>query len=324
MTKFQTWLSGLLLAQLLLAAVLFFSQQQGRQPKPEALLGFIPEQADKLIVSDAKQSVTLTKPGDNWIIPKLKQLPADAGKLNALLNRLKNLQAGWPVATTQSSHKRFEVAEDKFQRRLQFYQGDKPAGELYIGTSPGFKKSHVREPGDDNVYAVNVSSFEWPAKNDDWLDKSLLAAKDIDQIKGPDYVLQKKDDGWHFAAAEAATESDDQSKPQLDQVKAMELAMALAGLKVLAPVDQLPPGDNKTVTVDVSGPKDSWTYILVKAGDQYFVSRNDRDVLFSISQLDFDRIAGVDKAQLVLPAAAASGEESTKDTAKGSGNQGTR
>ena len=317
MTKFQTWLSGLLVAQLLLAAVLFLSQQQGQQSPPEALLSFKPEQLNKLVISDAKQSVTMIKSGDSWVIPVLNQLRADSVTLTGLLTKLEGLKAGWPVTTTKSSHERFEVADDKFQRRLQFYQGDKLAGELFIGTSPGFKKSHVRKPGDDNVYAVNLSSFEWPVKNEDWLDKTLLAAKDINQIKGPDYVLQKKDDGWQFADDENVQQNAESPASQLNQVKAMELSMALTGLRVLSPVDQLPAGENKTIAVEVSGPKGNWTYSLVKAGDQYFVSRNDKDVWFSISQLDFDRIAGVDKAQLTLPAVPV---EETNDTDKTSEN----
>lgn len=315
MTKFQTWLSGILVAQLLLAAVLFLSQQQGQQSHPEVLLSFKSEQLDKLIVSDAKQNVTLVKSGNDWLIPELKQLPADAGKLKSLLSRLEEMRGGWPVATTKSSHERFEVGEDKFQRRLQFYQGDRLAGELLVGTTAGFKKSHVRKPGEDDVYAINLNSFEWPTKNEDWLDKSLLTAKDINQIKGADYALQKKDDGWHFMEDGNAQNSNETPAPQLNQAKAMELTMALTGLRVLSPVDQLPAGDHKTETVQVSGPTGDWSYHLLKVGDQYFVKRNDRDVWFGISQLDFDRIAGISKAQLTLPTAPADAQV-TKDAAQ--------
>jgi len=54
---------------------------------------------------------------------------------------------------------------------------------------------------------------------------------------------------------------------------------------------------------------------MTSPGDQHFVRRDDRDVWFSISQLDFDRIAGIDKTQLTLPVARAEGKQ-TKDAAQ--------
>jgi len=84
------------------------------------------------------------------------------------LKRLPGLKTGWPVATTSGSHERFDVADGKFQRKLQFYRGDRLAGELLIGSTPGFKKSHVRKPGDTAVYAAEINQFDWPAKPAGW------------------------------------------------------------------------------------------------------------------------------------------------------------
>lgn len=314
MTKFHTALGGLLALQVLLAAILFWSHQQpGQQNQQEPLLAFDQGQLDKLVVSDAQQTVTLTKSGGAWLIPDFKQLPADAAKLKGLLDRLHGLPAGWPVATSQNSHSRFEVAEDKFQRRLQLYQGGKRVAELFVGTSPGFKKAHVRRSGDDSVYAVGLNSFDWPVNHENWLDKAVLAANDISAIKGPDYALQKTGESWQFADAT--------NGPKVDAAKARQLAAALSSLKVLPPVDALPSGEQTGITLQVANPQRSWQYRWVKAGDKYFVSRDDRDVVFSISQPDFERIAGIDKAQLTLPAEPADAGKPESDAEAGDAKQ---
>ncbi|QWF72317.1 DUF4340 domain-containing protein [Methylomonas paludis] len=299
MKKMQTWLVGSLVLQLLLAALIYWQQNSQQQAAPQALLAFNPEQLDKIVLSDAGHSVTLNKTAAGWIIPELKQLPADNSKLTGLLSKLQALQSGWPLATTAVSHQRFEVADDKYQRRLQLIHGQNPVAELLLGTSPGFKKSYLRRPGDDNVYAGNLSSFEVPVSNAEWLDKSLLAAGDAETIKGPDFVLEKKTDGWHFAAAANQTDS----PAQLDQAKAQQLAGALAGLQVLALADNPPPASdpaNKTWELQVSGKTGDRTYRFVQNADHYLVGRNDRDNLFSINKQDFERITQASRQQLSL------------------------
>jgi len=302
MTKAQTWLSGLLAAQLLLGAILFWGGRPDQTAQSQAFLSFEPPQIDKIVVGDGKQSVTLNRSADAWLIAELDKLPADANKLDAQLKRLSGLKTGWPVATTSGSHERFEVADGKFQRKLQFYRGDRLAGELLIGSTPGFKKSHVRKPGDTAVYAVEINQFDWPANPADWLDKSLLAAKEIETIKGPDYAIRKQGQTWQFDSAQASASTDQGASEQLNPVKAMELSMALSGLRVASQLDKIPEGAGKSVELQVGGPKGTWRYQFNRVGDGYFVRRDDRDQLFGISQLDFDRIAGVDKVQLTLSA----------------------
>ncbi|CAH6817265.1 hypothetical protein VCHA43P277_160122 [Vibrio chagasii] len=44
--------------------------------------------------------------------------------------------------------------------------------ELYVGTSPGFKKSHIRQE-DNNVYALKFSPYEASARESDWICKAV-------------------------------------------------------------------------------------------------------------------------------------------------------
>ena len=295
------YLAVLLIVQLLLAMGIY-AYQRNAQPQIEAqpLLGFALEDADKLIISDANQQVTLQKNNGSWQLPELQQLPVDATKLNSLLDKIKGTKLTWPMTNTASSHERFEVADDKFQRRVQIIQGDKTQAEILLGSSPGFKKVHLRRAGEEPVYAVELSSFEFATSSKDWLDKNLLAAKEPTKIQGPDYVLQKEGDAWRFA---------NEAENSVDTNKAKALVDAMANLMVQEPASSTPSGD--TVSIKLSDTQGDWQYDFVKAGDDYFVKRSDRDSFFKISQYDYERIAGVGKSGLTAAAQAQTGSSET-------------
>lgn len=294
MTKTLSWLSALLGLQLLIAAGLLWQSLEGRAAKPEPFLNFEPDEIDSIKIGDLDHTVTLTKKDGHWLIPALERLPAPDARIESILTRLKNFKPAWPVATTTASHKRFEVANDKFQRKVQFYQDGTVAAEWYLGTSPGFRKSHIRKADGNGVYTIAMSGFDLPVKTEDWLDKGLLRASEISGIKGPDYALEKTDGTWRFVKAGA---TDGESIPEPDQEKAQQLASALTGLQVLGVADKTP--DSVVKTLEVTTPKGSWTYDFMQADDKNYISRNDRKTVFALSQFDFNRITGVDFAKLL-------------------------
>jgi len=133
MNRFIQGLTGFLLLQLLVAVGLLwnghnFDDQKGQQP----LLAVNVDSIDRVVINGPDQQATLFRSSGNWQLPKLDNLPV-SDNLDAVLKKLAQLKRGWPVTTSQSSHERFDVAEDKFQRRIQLYQGDKQLGDLLLG-----------------------------------------------------------------------------------------------------------------------------------------------------------------------------------------------
>ena len=207
MKKMKSWLCGILILQILITTGIFWNRQSQPQANPQQpLLSFELQRLDKVVFSDSENTVTLIKFGDQWLLPELQKLPVSDSQITGLLGKLQHMKTGWPVATTSASHERFEVEEGKFQRRIQLYQGDILADELFVGTSPGFRKTHIRKLGDDAIYTAELDSYEVPVKNNGWLDKSLLASTAIDSIKGPDYALRKTDDQWTLATTSSQAE----------------------------------------------------------------------------------------------------------------------
>lgn len=290
MKRLQFYLSGFLALQLVLAAGLFWREQhqQDIQQQREPLLAVEPEQLLRLEISAGDDTATLQKDGDQWLLPDLHGLPVDGSKLESLLDRLDELQTGWPVATSGSSRERFEVAEDKFQKRLRLFTGDGEAAELFIGTSPGFRKVHLRRADDNAIYAVELNSYELPAEADSWLDKKLLAAGEVEAIAGPDYRLAKRDGKWQFAEGDSP----------LDENRARQLATALENLRITEPAGEAP--EVEAVELKVTTGNGELSYEFMHADDRFFVRRGDREQLFELSRYDYERIAEQRSEALVL------------------------
>ncbi len=288
----QRRLTILLVLQVLLMIGVFAYQQNSReQVNSQPLLGIKTTDVDRLVIQDANNKVTLQKTGDEWQLPELHQLPVDRQKLDEILQKLDGTTLTWPVTNTASSHERFEVAGTKFQRRLELFHGDSKKADIWLGTSPGFKKNHLRREGEDQVYAVELTAFEFAVEAKDWLQKDLLAVKDPSMIKAADYEIRKTDNSWSFVAA-----NQDASADKVNATKATQLTTAFSNLQVQEVAAQVPQGETtKTILKSAAG---EFEYEFIEADNEYFVKRNDRDMYFKFSQAEFERITTIIKATL--------------------------
>lgn len=289
----QRRLTILFVAQVLLILGVFAYQQNVRvQVDAQPLLAIKTADIDRVVIRDANNNVTLQKSGSQWQLPELHQLPVNQQKLDDILQKLDGTKLTWPVTTTTSSHERFEVTSNKFQRRIELFQGDAKKADLWLGSSPGFKKIHLRREGDDQVYAVELTAFEFATAANDWLQSDLLAVKDASSIEAADYELQKTGDTWSFVAVDQGV-----SAEKVNASKATELANAFGNLQIQEVVTQVPQGE--TTKISAKSAAGEFHYEFTKAGSDYFVKRSDRDLYFKLSQSEFERIANVKKASLL-------------------------
>lgn len=194
--------------------------------------------------------VEIVKREGRWVLPGYHDAPADAARLQALLDRLTSTPRGFPVAKTPDARERFKVADKDYERRLVASRGDKPAAVLYVGAAQGLRKSTARTAQDDVVYAVDLPLQDLATTPGEWLDAGLLkpdvaglteiviAAKDK-----PSLTLTRS-----LAAAPAAKDKpQEKDKPQdaptwqgtglpadkrVDPKLATALTDAMAGIKV--------------------------------------------------------------------------------------------
>lgn len=293
-------LFALLVIQMTLVAWFFIAGQQEQNYTQHNLLNLSQTNFDKMIIKEnAKElSLVLNKPNNLWTLPEENNLPITSTKITDIIDKLKSLKASWPIATTKASHERFEVAENKFQRQLMFYQGDKLVSEIYLGTSPGFRKIHARLKDKDEVYSLKLNHFEFPTEADDWLDKSLLASDQLSAIKGADFKLVKSSEDWAFAKPDSTQEN-----IIINAVKAKELASALTGLRVQKIAQENPTQMIASIEVEtkneITNNNASLKYDFFTDDKNYFVSRNDINGIFNISQSDFEKLTQFNRASLI-------------------------
>lgn len=229
MSRKLIFLSLLLLAQLGFALGLGLNSQRLETfNATEELLPFSASDSDQLVFSGAdKSEMILLKQGDNWTIPARFGAPANGQKVAELLQGLLDIRRPWPVAENGATDSRFKVADDNFERRLSFKQGEKTLGTLLIGGSPGFRKVYARVAGEKDVYAIPFSSYQASLKPEDWLDKQQLQldVKQINGLKLPSVRLARQGERLELVGLS--------DKEQADSQKVAELVGKLAHLKIL-------------------------------------------------------------------------------------------
>ena len=240
MNKAIKILAVALIVQLSLWAFLQFSGTTSAQ-NAQTLLDAQLLEADELAfeIADAEgKLVSLQRAAEGWRL--LSGLPADSAKASALLEKLSLLSLDWPASTSADAHERFEVAEEKFQRRFKL-TADGNEETLFFGTSPGYQQVHARSEG-DSVFAVKIANYELPASDDDWLDKALLTSNgEITSVTwAENVVITKEASDWLLNGEVANIEA------------TREAVGNLADLRVLGVLESAPtaaPADAREILV---------------------------------------------------------------------------
>ena len=170
----KTTLGALLGIQVVVVGVLLAARSGGIE-EPEPFLKFDADVVDSLRVSNSDGSVDLAKVDGAWQLPG--GVPASAFKVDSVLDGLADAGGSWPVANTASTRERFEVTEDNHQRHVVVKAGEDALADIFLGTSPGYRKTHARRAGEDEIYAIRFSNYEAGVEAGDWIDRSLLRPK---------------------------------------------------------------------------------------------------------------------------------------------------
>ncbi len=187
MPKTVTWLGMLLAVQIVMAVgfnlpMLWPSMQPGAVP----LVEVAQNQINRVVLEGPDQTkVVLVKEGDTWLLPELGKFPADSNRVSTMLEKITSSKIDAPIATTAGAKARFKVSDEAFERRITLAENDKTLATLYLGSSPGPRRSYVRTENKDAVFALELAAYEMPVQLADWEDKTILrlAQKDITALE---------------------------------------------------------------------------------------------------------------------------------------------
>lgn len=300
-------LGALLVVQLLIAAAVYVpGADDGDEATQPLLDGGVADRADTLRISDSEGGAArLARTGDGWALAD-SDLPVAPGRVDTLLGALE-ADPGWPVAQSGSARERFAVAEDAFERRLEFLEGDTVLATVFLGTAPGFRQVHARAADSEAIYSIAFNAYDAPTDDSGWLDRGLAAIPAPSAVRWDGHHLERGDEGWRLDGAAV------ENGPVDDLVRALE------GLQVTA-VAAAPPETGATRTLAVDSGEETTELTLVAGDETRFLKSSAWAPWFTMSRYDFDRL--VDSLETLTGNDGDSGEETGEKPAEETGEAG--
>ncbi|GIX22715.1 MAG: hypothetical protein KatS3mg121_1498 [Gammaproteobacteria bacterium] len=309
-------LSGLLLLQIALAVALYVAPRgYDTAPAGQPLLAGVDLDAvDALSIESRDGKTRLVKRDGRWWVEAL-DFPADADQLEKLFDALRNMQKGWPVATTDEAAERFKVAESDFERRLTLEKDGEPVAVLYVGSSPGVRRAHVRLDDEAPIYAVEFSVYQARSGDQDWIDENILkrAADAVTRIEVDGLALIHDDDGaWRLPDPDPGKETDpDQARLLADKILNLQVERVLG--REPAERDKLnEPAHRIRLSFKDGGPVE---YAVSPLEDKAWILKSsDNDHYFRVAQWALRSVFETDRAKLQRAAQPPAEEEEKADT----------
>lgn len=298
MQRWIPWLAVLLLAQLLIAGLLWRSDQAQAPVAAGPLLSFDRAAVDGIEIDDGDKRLRLSRSDGSWVLPEAFDFPAGEFRVTALLDNLAELKGGLPLARSSEAAERFRVAADGYERRVRLLAGERTMAELYLGDAAGPRRAYGRAAGDEAIYALPFTAFDADADLDGWTDKTVLhrQVSDIRALRLGDIALGREQGAWQLA---------DLGEGRLtDQDAAAALVARIAGLNfagVHGRAEELPVGEPLLSAVLTLADGNEVEYRFIDPGQQgdplLWVS--DRPHVLRIASYVFAPLKEVSRAQLV-------------------------
>jgi hypothetical protein len=239
--------------------------------------------------------VVLRKKDGAWVLADSFDVPADTSKVNSLLTRLGGLKRGLPIATSEAALKRFKVVDSDFERRLVLSAGGKSIETVYLGSSPGLRKSDARTADERAVYAVDLPTYELPTDFAAWVSGDLIRTDlsklaEVDVADGGRDTLQlvrqkgtdKQPDSWNDPALKGDQRIDSAHAESLLQQVADVRVDGVLGTAAEPQWQQDHPALTLTLKDDKAQPV-VWTLSKPASGDYYVLKSSSQPWYFSIS-----------------------------------------
>ena len=174
-TKLNKILGAVLVAQFVIfgAVILLGGSSEPETQKPRELLPDLDQKTVTRIAigeGEGKRAV-LEKKAGRWVLHSGGDFPAKQDKVDELVDKLAAVTAGPPVAEKATYHRALEVADEKYQRKIEIERSKGDKLTFYLGSSPALKKVHFRMAGQDPVYlAGDLSAWGVGARANAWVD----------------------------------------------------------------------------------------------------------------------------------------------------------
>lgn len=311
-SRTQQILAGLLVVQLLIAAVVFW---------PRSLAGAggavliddldVNSVVELSILGGDGQSVIFALDGDEWILAD-SGYPAFDREVIDLIEKLAVVDSARLVTQTESSHRRLQVAEDDFQREVKLRLTDDTTRTLIIGNAPDAQSVYVRIPNQAETYLssaltlrdVDLAKAGWIDPLYFTLQQDALSRVLIENGNGQFELVNTASDGggeWDFPAL-----GGDET---LNEAGINTLIGRISSMRMTAPLgqsEQVSYGlGNPAAVVSVETPGGLSTLVIGPANEagEHVVKWSGSPYYVSVSAIAADPFTTADRGNFAVPPA---------------------
>ncbi len=227
MKRHNQILIGVLVVQIILSAAVFWPRSAATGGDEQLFADFEASDVVALAIEDDEGNrVALRKSAEDWALADADDYPAQADKIDPLVESIVGLNTDRLVTRTDASHKRLYVAGDDFIRRLDLETAGGVKQTLYLGSSPQYGAVHFRLDGQNETYLTSdISTWGIDATANAWIDTTYLSVSQED-VTG--MTLENRNGAFTFT-------KDAEGNWTMDELAADD---TLAALKVDAVVRQ--------------------------------------------------------------------------------------
>ncbi len=247
-----------------------------------------------------KPTLRIARMDGGWVLADKSDFPVLPAKFEKFTDKLLNAKRSWPVGKTLVAARQFKVTPVRFERRVRFLRGTEVLGDVFLGSSPGFRRVHARLDGDEHTYAIDFNAFDAPAEADRWYDTEILktAVEDIARIDLGVYALKAREDGFQVEGLRENERTDDEGvRKVVERVSEVGFIDVLfkdgktlfdAGKQVLEYTIEMKEGAPVTHTV-----------VAPEEGDDYILKSSAHPHYFKVVRDRFNELRDTSRVQLV-------------------------
>lgn len=234
-------LAAVLALQVVVAIVLYAAGAAASNAAPAgtALLpDFNPDNLAQITIRDADKNELVMARDDlgAWVLPNAGNFPVETFRVTTLLNGVRSLNTNRLIAQSASNHSRLKVADDEFERYVEFKHKDGRIDRLYVGASSGGNTLYARVNDQAQVYLVSgISTFEIATRAAQWIDtvyftvqQADIALLRIENANGT-FEFRKENGNWVYTGLQAGQVFNaDSLTPLLSQIASVNIDAPLS------------------------------------------------------------------------------------------------
>jgi hypothetical protein len=290
MEKRNRILSVILVIQILLGVFLFWPRYSASTGGGRPLLAEVDvETISSVEIQDTDgDRILMSRLEGEWVLPEAGNYPCLSSRVTEFLQKLISIDTGKLVTRTADSHRRLQVAEDDFVRRIEVTTESGEKSILFLGSSPTYRTGHVRLEGtvetylttELQAYEANTAASSWVDTNYFIIPQSEILAFSLHNANGEFSFELDGEGNWTMLELEEGETFDTNSLTSLiQQISSLTMVRPL-GVEEDAAYGMDHPSavisiqtEEKTFTLRVGAqdPIDN-TYVVISSESPYYVS----------------------------------------------------